>query len=80
MTKIHYRADMQRTRFINKFLKNPTEENKLLYSKQGNFDVSLLKKENKEYFAKINENDITNNRKTVKLFFWIKSNLKNLLF
>ena len=31
---LHKRAFMQRTRFRNKFLKNPTEENKLLYKKQ----------------------------------------------
>ena len=56
---------MQRTSFRNKFLKNPTEENKLLYDKQRNFCVSLLRKEKKEYFSKINEKDITDNRK-----FW----------
>ena len=62
---------MQRTRFRNKLLKNPTEENKLLYNENRNFCVSSLRKEKKEYFAKINEKDITDNRKfwqTVKPF------------
>ena len=71
MTKAFSRAVMQRTRLRNKFLKNPGEENKLLYNKQRNFCVSLLRKEKKEYFAKINEKDISDNRnfwQTVKLF------------
>ena len=58
---------MQRTRFRNKFLKTPTDQNKLIYNKKRNFCVSLLIKEKKEYFAKLNENDITNNKK-----FWHK--------
>ena len=62
---------MQRTHFRNKFLKNATDQNKLINNKQRNFCVSLLRKEKKEYFAKLNENDITDNRKfwhTVKPF------------
>ena len=71
MTKAFSRAVMQRTRLRNKFLKNPSEENKLLSNKQRNFCVSLLRKEKKEYFSKINEKDISDNRKfwqTVKPF------------
>ena len=52
-------------------MKNHSEENKLLYNKQRHFCVSLLRKEKKEYFAKINEKDIFDNRKfwqTVKPF------------
>ena len=43
----------------------------LTYNKQRNFCVSLLRKEKKEYFAKLYEKDITDNRKfrhTVKPF------------
>ena len=47
------------------FLKTPTEENKLHYDKQRNFCVSLLRKEKKEYFAKINEEYMTH-----KMNFW----------
>ena len=71
MTKTFSKAIMQRTRFRNKFLKNPTDQNKLIYNKQRNFCVSLLRKEKKEYFAKLNEKDITDNKKfwhTVKPF------------
>ena len=71
MTKAYSKAIVQRTRFRNKFLKNPNDQNKLLYNKQRNYCVSLLRKEKKEYFARLNEKDITDNRKfwhTVKLF------------
>ena len=40
MTKTYSRATTQKTRFRNKFLKNPTKENKSIYNKQGNFCVS----------------------------------------
>ena len=65
MTKAYSKVIMRRTRFRNKFLKNPNDQNKLLYNKQRNYCVSLLKKEKKEYFARLNETDITGNRK-----FW----------
>ena len=65
MTKTYSKAIMPRTRFRNKFLKNPNDQNKLLYNKQRNYCVSLLRKEKKETFARLNEKDITDNRK-----FW----------
>ena len=83
MTKAYSKAIMQSTRFRNKFLKNPNDQNKLLYSKQRNYCVSLLRKEKKEYFARLNEKDITDNRKfchTVNLSFRIKLNLEKPLF
>lgn len=55
MTKTYYsRAFIQRTRYRNKFLKNPAEEKKLLCNKRRNFCASLLRKEKKEYFIKLN--------------------------
>ena len=65
MTKAYSNAVKQRTRFRNKFLKTPNDQNKLLYNKQRNYCVSLLRKEKEEYFARLNEKDITDNRK-----FW----------
>ena len=65
MSKMFSKAIVQRTRFRNKFLKNSTDQNKLIYNKQGNFCISFLRKKKKEYFAKLNEKDITDNRK-----FW----------
>ena len=44
MTKELSKSIMVRTRLRNKFLKNPTIENKLAYTKQRNFCVSLLRK------------------------------------
>ena len=61
---------MQRAKLRNKYLKDPTEHNKISYTKQRNWCVSLLRKE-KEYFANLNEKDITDNKKfwqTVKPF------------
>ena len=43
MTNTYSRATTRRTRFRNKFLKNPTEEKKLIYNKQENFCVSSQK-------------------------------------
>ena len=55
MTKTYYsRAFMQRARYRNKFLKNPAEEKKLLCNKRRNLCASLLRKEKKEYFIKLN--------------------------
>ena len=65
MTKAYSKAIMHRTRLRNKFLKNPTDSNKVLYNRQRNYCVCLLRKEKKEYFANLNEKTITGNRK-----FW----------
>ena len=71
MTKALPRSIMERTRLRNNFLKNPLVANKLPYTKQRNFCVSLLRKVKREYFANLNEKNITDNRKlwqTVKPF------------
>ena len=68
MTKALSKAIMQRTRFRNKFLKNPTTENRLIYNRQRNFCLSLLRKEKREYFANVNEKDITDNRTFWRIF------------
>ena len=47
MTTVYSKAIMQRTRFRNKFLKNTSELNKILYNKQRNYCVPLLRKEKK---------------------------------
>ena len=63
MTKALPRSIMERTRLRNNFLKNPLVANKLPYTKQRNFCVSLLRKVKREYFANLNEKNITDNRK-----------------
>ena len=65
MTKVLSKAIMQRARLRSKFLKNPTNQNSLSYTKRRNFCSSLLRKEKKEYIANLNEKGITDNRK-----FW----------
>ena len=47
MTKALSQAIMQRTRPRNKFLKNPANQNRLSYTKQRSFCLSLLRKEKK---------------------------------
>ena len=81
LTKAYLKAIMQKTRFRNKFLKNPTDLKKVLCKKQRNYCVSLLRKE--KNFPKLNENEITDNRKfwhTVKPFLSDKVKSKELLF
>ena len=71
MTKTLPKSIMERTRFRNRFLKDPTDENRLAFTRQRNFSVSLLRKEKKQYFVKLNEKNIADNRKfwqTVKPF------------
>ena len=65
MTKALSKSIMERTHLRNKFLKNPTNENRLAYTRKRNFCVSLLRNEKKEYFANLNEKNITDNKK-----FW----------
>ena len=79
MTKELSKSIMERTRLRNKILKNPTIENKLAYTKQRHFCVSLLRKVKREYFANINEENIIENRKfcqTVKPFLSDKNKSK----
>ena len=64
MNKTLSQAIMQRTKLRNKFLKDPTEHNKISYTKQRNWCVSLLRKGKKEYFANLNEKDIIDNKKS----------------
>ena len=72
ITKDLVKAIMKRSRLGNNFLKNRTEQNKNLYTKQRNYCVSLLKKSKKKYFANLNKKDILNNKifwKTIKSSF-----------
>ena len=72
MNKTLQQAIMKRSRLRNIFLKNCTEENKRNYNKQRNFCVSLLRKEKKKFFDKLDIAKITDNKifwKTVKPLF-----------
>ena len=65
------KAIMLRTKLRNKFLKDPSTENKFSYNKQRNWCISLLRKEKNIYFANLNEKYITENKtfwQTIKPF------------
>ena len=51
-----------RSRFRNKFCKNPTKENEKLYQKQRNKCVALRRKCIKEYFHSMSNNNIVTNK------------------
>ena len=62
---------MTRTMLRNRFLKNRSNRRKDLFRKQRNLCVSPLRKSKKDYFSKLNEKQITDNKrfwKTVKPF------------
>ena len=60
-----------RSRLRNRFLQNRNKENRKLFCKQRNKCVLLLRKSIKDYFANLNEKNITDNKRfceTVKPF------------
>ena len=63
MNKTLSQAILQKTKFRKKFLKDPTKHNKILYTKQRNWCVSLLRKEKKEYFPNLNGKNIIDKKK-----------------
>ena len=56
---------MRRTRLRNQFLKNRTDENKISYSKQRNYCVSLLRKTKTQYYGILGQKSVTD-----KKAFW----------
>ena len=76
VTKALSKSVMERTHLRKNFLKNPVVANKLAYTKQRKFCVSLPRKVKREYFSNINEINITDNGKfwqTVKPFLSVKN-------
>ena len=63
------KAIMTRTKLRNIFLQNRSEGNRIRYTKQRNFCVSLLRKTKKRYYENLNEKFVVDNKlfwKTVK--------------
>ena len=63
------KAIMTRTKLRNIFLQKRSEENRIRYTKQRNFFVSLLRKTKKRYYENLNEKSVVDNKlfwKTVK--------------
>ncbi len=65
MNKTLSKEFMHRSKLKNKYHKNPTEINKLLYKKQRNFCVNLLRKQKKNYYNNSDIKIFADNRK-----FW----------
>ena len=74
MNKDIHKAIMTRTRLRNRFLKEPTQMNRIAYKKQRNYCVSLMRQNKKQYYGSLNVNHITDNKN-----FWrvIKPNFSN---
>ena len=63
------KAITARTKLRNIFLQNSSDENRIRYTKQINFCVSLLRKTKKRYYENLNEKSVVENKlywKTVK--------------
>ena len=54
--------EIKSTSVGNKAFKNPTDENRLAYTRKTNFYVISCQKRKMQYFANLNEKNITNNR------------------
>ena len=60
---------MKRSRLRNEYLKNNSEENRKMYTKQRNCRVSLLRKTKIAYYGNLDERKVSDNKlfwKTVK--------------
>ena len=65
VTKDLSKEIMKRSRLRNRFLKDKSLENKMLYTQQRNYYVSLLRKTKIRYFANLNEKNILHSQ-----LFW----------
>ena len=58
---------MKRSRLRNKFLNSKSDIDRKAYNKERNYCVSLIRREKKEFFSKLNTADISDNK-----VFWNK--------
>ena len=65
MNKSLAHAHMKRNRLRNLYLKKKTETTRLVYIKQHNYCVSLLRKTKKDHYANLDEKDVADNKQ-----FW----------
>ena len=64
----------------NNFLRNTTEENKILYNRQGKYCVSLLRKSRRGYYENVNIKNAADNKlflKSVKPLLSGKSHIRD---
>ena len=62
MTKDLSKEIMKRSRMRNRFLKDKSLENRMLYTQQGNYCVSLLRKTKIKYYENLTEKKILDNK------------------
>ena len=75
-TKDFSKEKMKRSRLRNRFLKDKSLANRMLYIQQGNYCVSILRKTKIRYYANLNEKKILDNKQlwnVVKPLFSDKS-------
>ena len=65
ITKDLSKAIMKRSKLRNNYLKNKTNANRMLYKKQRNYCVSLLRKSKTNYYANLDEKKVSDNK-----LFW----------
>ena len=73
MTKVLRKAIMRRSALENKYYKSKSVEAKMLYKKQKNYTIKLMKTEKRKYFSNLKVNNFTDNKKfwnTVKPLFF----------
>ena len=66
MTKVLSKEMMTKSRLRNKFLKQKTEGNRLLYNQQRSKCVFLLRKTKIHFYGNLDQKDITENKKPCK--------------
>ena len=65
MKKSLKKAHMKRNRLRNIYVKNKTDTNSIVYIKERNYCVSLLRKTKKDHYVNLNEKDVADNKQ-----FW----------
>ena len=79
ITKDLSKAIMKRSQLRNNYLKNKTDSNRMLYKKQRNYCVSLLRKGKTNYYANLDEKKVSDNKlfwKVIKPSLLDKSSVK----
>ena len=77
-SKIH-KEIMRGNRLKNKFINFKTDVERIVYNKQRNYCVSLIRKEKKTYYSNLKISDVTDNKtfwRKVKPLFSEKVNLQ----
>ena len=80
MTKQLSKEIVKRSRLRNNFLRNRTEENEVLYDRQRNYCVSLLRKSKRGYYENLSIKNVTDNKlfwKSVKPLLSGKSRIRD---